>query len=62
MSLGTYIVSFLIMAGGLIYGAVILRVAAHWIVVCALVEARPSHAGKRSIAIGCRDSTRVLCI
>ena len=37
MSFGIYIVCFLILIGGLIYGAVILHVATHWIVVGALV-------------------------
>jgi hypothetical protein len=33
MSLGIYLAGFLIVIGGLIYGAVILHVAAHWIAV-----------------------------
>jgi hypothetical protein len=37
MSFGIYIVGFLIVIGGLIYGAVILHMAAHWIVVGTLV-------------------------
>jgi hypothetical protein len=37
MSFGLYIVGFLILIGGLIYGAVILRLAPHWIVVGAVV-------------------------
>ena len=37
MSFGIYIVGFLILIGGLIYGAVILHVAAHWIAVGAIV-------------------------
>jgi hypothetical protein len=37
MSFGIYIVGFLILIGGLIYGAVILHIAAHWIVVGATV-------------------------
>jgi hypothetical protein len=37
MSFGIYIVGFLILIGGLIYGAVILHLAAHWIAVGAIV-------------------------
>ena len=37
MSFGIYIVGFLIVIGGLIYGAAILHVAAHWIAVGAIV-------------------------
>ena len=37
VSFGIYIVGFLILIGGLIYGAVILHVAAHWIAVGAIV-------------------------
>lgn len=37
MSFGIYILGFLIVIGGLIYGAVILHVAAHWIVMGAIV-------------------------
>ncbi|MGB7720916.1 MAG: hypothetical protein WBL65_13505, partial [Bryobacteraceae bacterium] len=37
MSFAIYIVGFLILIGGLIYGAVILHVAAHWIAVGAIV-------------------------
>ena len=37
MSFGIYLIGFLILIGGLIYGAVILHVAAHWIVVGAIV-------------------------
>jgi hypothetical protein len=37
MSFGIYIVGFLILIGGLIYGAVILHVATHWIAVGAIV-------------------------
>ena len=37
MSFGIYIAGFLIVIGGLIYGAVILHIAAHWIVVGAIV-------------------------
>jgi Na+-transporting NADH:ubiquinone oxidoreductase subunit NqrD len=37
MSFGIYIVGFLILIGGLIYGAVILHLATHWIVVGATV-------------------------
>jgi predicted MFS family arabinose efflux permease len=37
MSFGIYIIGFLILIGGLIYGAVILHVAAHWIAVGAIV-------------------------
>ncbi len=37
MSFGLYIVGFLILLSGLIYGAVILHVAPHWIAVGAIV-------------------------
>jgi hypothetical protein len=37
MSLWIYIAGFLILIGGLVYGAVILHVAAHWIAVGAIV-------------------------
>ena len=37
MSFGIYIVGFLILIGGLIYGAVILHVAPQWIAVGAIV-------------------------
>jgi hypothetical protein len=37
VSFGIYILGFLILIGGLIYGAVILHVAAHWIAVGAIV-------------------------
>ena len=37
MSFGIYILGFLILIVGLIYGATILHVATHWIVVGALV-------------------------
>jgi hypothetical protein len=37
MSFGLYLVGFVILIGGLIYGATILHVATHWIVVGATV-------------------------
>jgi hypothetical protein len=37
MSFGLYILGFLIVIAGLIYAAVILHVAAHWIAVGAIV-------------------------
>lgn len=37
MSFGIYLAGFLILIGGLIYGAVILHVPNHWIVVGAIV-------------------------
>jgi uncharacterized membrane protein len=37
MSYGLYIVGYLIIIGGLIYGAVLLNVPAQWIVVCSVV-------------------------
>jgi hypothetical protein len=37
MSFGIYIVGILILIGGLIYGAVILHIATHWIAVGAIV-------------------------
>jgi hypothetical protein len=37
MSFGIYIVGFLILIGGLIYGAIILHIAPHWIAVGSIV-------------------------
>jgi hypothetical protein len=37
MSFGIYLAGFLILIGGLVYGAVMLHVAAHWIAVGAIV-------------------------
>jgi len=37
MSFGIYLAGFLILIGGLIYGAVILHMAPHWIAVGAIV-------------------------
>ena len=37
MSFGLYSIGFVIMIGGLIYGAHLLHVPAHWIVVGAIV-------------------------
>jgi uncharacterized membrane protein len=37
MSFGIYIIGFLILIGGLIYGAVLIHMPSHWIVVCTLV-------------------------
>jgi hypothetical protein len=37
LSFGIYILGFLIVIGGLIYGAVLLHVAAHWIAMGAIV-------------------------
>jgi hypothetical protein len=37
MSFGLYVLGFLIVIGGLVYGAVILHVPLHWIVVGAVV-------------------------
>jgi hypothetical protein len=37
MSFGLYLVGFVIVIGGLVYGATILHVATHWIVVGAIV-------------------------
>ena len=37
MSFGLYVLGFLIVIGGLAYGAVILHVPLHWIVVGAVV-------------------------
>jgi hypothetical protein len=37
MSFGIYIVGFLVLISGLIYGAVMPHVAAHWIAVGAIV-------------------------
>ena len=39
MSFGLYIIGFLIVIGGLTYGAVLMHVPAHWIVVGAIVMA-----------------------
>jgi len=37
MSFGIYLVGFLILIGGLVWAAVLLHVAAHWIAVGAIV-------------------------
>ena len=37
MSFGIYIVGFLIVIGGLIWGAVMMHVPSHWIAVAAVV-------------------------
>jgi len=37
MSFGIYLIGFLIVIGGLIYGAALLHVATHWIAVGAIV-------------------------
>ena len=37
MSFGIYVVGYLIVIGGLTYGATLMHVPAHWIVVGALV-------------------------
>jgi len=37
MSFGIYLFGFLIVMGGLIYGATLMHVPSHWIVVMALV-------------------------
>ena len=37
MSFGIYLVGFLILIGGLIYGAVLLHMPSHWIVVGTIV-------------------------
>jgi hypothetical protein len=37
MSFGIYILGFLILIGGLIYAAIIMHVAAHWIAAGAIV-------------------------
>ena len=39
MSFGIYIIGYLILIGGLTYGAVLLHVPGHWIVVGAIVLA-----------------------
>jgi hypothetical protein len=37
MSFGIYVVGFLILIGGLIYGAILMHVPAQWIAVAAIV-------------------------
>ena len=37
MSFGIYLIGFLTLIGGLIYGAMLLHVATHWIAVGAIV-------------------------
>jgi hypothetical protein len=37
MSFGLYLLGFIILIGGLIYGAVLLHVPSHWIVVMTIV-------------------------
>ena len=39
MSFGLYIIGYLIVIGGLTYGAALMHVPAHWIVVGAIVMA-----------------------
>ena len=39
MSFGLYIIGYLIVIGGLTYGAVLMHVPSHWIVVGAIVMA-----------------------
>ena len=39
MSFGIYIIGYLILIGGLIYGAVLVHLPAHWIVAGAIVLA-----------------------
>jgi hypothetical protein len=39
MSFGIYIIGYLILIGGLIYGATLVHVPSHWIVVGAIVLA-----------------------
>ena len=53
MSFAIYLIGFLILIGGLVYGATLLHVATHWIVVGAvvllglgLVKAVPATRGK----------------
>lgn len=37
MSFGLYLLGFVILIGGLIYGAILLHVPSHWIVVMTIV-------------------------
>ncbi len=37
MSFGLYLLGFIIMIGGLIYGAILLHIPQHWIVVFTIV-------------------------
>jgi uncharacterized membrane protein len=37
MSFGIYAIGFAIMIGGLVYGAHLMHIPAHWIAVCAIV-------------------------
>ena len=37
MSFGLYSIGFAILIGGLIYGAVLMHMPAHWIAVCAII-------------------------
>ena len=37
MSFGIYAIGFMIMLGGLVYGAYLMHMPAHWIAVCAIV-------------------------
>ena len=59
MSFGIQIIGFLILIGGMIYAAVLLHIATHWIAVGAICslgscdsDGGQSHATKRSVAIG----------
>jgi len=37
MSFGLYAIGFAILIGGLIYGAILVHMPGHWIVVCTIV-------------------------
>ena len=39
MSFGLYLLGFILLIGGLVYGAVIMHVPSHWIVVIVLIMA-----------------------
>jgi hypothetical protein len=61
MSFGIYLLGFLILIGGLIWGSVMLHVAPHWIAVgvivllgLAILKGVPGHARKRFVAMRIR--------
>ncbi len=62
MSFAIYIVGFIILIGGLVYAAVILHLATHWIVVGTVVllgargcKGRVGHQAERSVIRALHD-------
>ena len=69
MSFGLYLIGFVILIGGLVYGAAILHLAAHWIVVGAIpmrpaIDMHALNANMAPIANSAhrrRAVTRIIC-